>query len=829
MSLLFYTFLDDYIGLDAPPEKYDETVRRVRDFTDRFPLELHRDGTRTVLSLEPLMGSEPCWVDDGLAATVRRICYDANGAVTAFDDARRIIVTKAALAADDWAERLAAFDARRAQPSDRASGIGHDDACLELPPEPVPLEDEGWESYAAQLGLDADRLDAQIGPLADAAAAKFARVRARYQEIYGLPLPSGLAQLAAVVAALGDLPANPEDHHWEPDPGWERGGAWLDESLGMRSAGLLDWFAPGGLERKTRDAANAHKEVPRGGEGPLDPRLDMRYRCDAPQFVTFLSGDSDGLHWGFWYDSPEYYPVIAYNYARDSGETYFDDEEEVIPLLRARTTEMLDQTMKEFEGYDEDDENRPYALRRWRALRVMGAHLDAIERWAEKRTWDPEPRCPWLRASNPVGSPLLALPPGSGTVPSTVSDIQETPSVEQRRAWMKEARRELEAGQPAYAHALGLYLHWLDADDLRDDAAKLLLEAYEALGFRPFAEILKVHVLHRDLPNVGVFEESRGPRLFAAMHPVSLPVVVRWSARARLVAAAFVVASIEFGLWVHSSPRGTLTAVLMAAGLFAASLFALVKVSLFRVTAEEEGLWVRSPGGSRRVRWEEIERVEMIAQWQEDGAIVRRATTDPAAAYHVALMLRGGGRIDLNRAMDGIDGLLEALGRKGALVLDDTIMRAAVASAAYAVARGASAAERGAKMAKVALGAAVLTFIVSLRLASTRSFALTGNIFVDMAAVAALLLGAFGSAVALARALRARRFGSPSREGEPGAGDLVLSYAAALGGPLLWIWFVPRLLTGSDEGRPIDAILVLMGLLLASVPLRAFYNHAFRR
>ncbi|UQA60777.1 hypothetical protein [Polyangium aurulentum] len=311
------------------------------------------------------------------------------------------------------------------------------------------------------------------------------------------------------------------------------------------------------------------------------------------------------------------------------------------------------------------------------------------------------------------------------------------------------------------------------------------------------------------------------------MNPVTLP-VVRWSARARLIAAVFVVASVAFGLWAHSSPRRTLTAELMAAGIFAASLFALAWASLFRITAEEEGLWVRSLRGGRRVRWEEIERVELIAQWQENGAIVRVATTDPAAAYHVVLMLRGGDRINLNRAMDGIDGLLAALGQKGALVLDDSILRAAVASDAYAVARGVAAVGRGAKMAKVALGAVLLTFIVSLGLASTRAFALTGNLFVDMGAVAALLLGAFAGAVALARALRARRFGSPSREGEPGAGDLVMIYAAALGGPLLLIWFVPRVVAGADEGRHIDVILVLMGLLLASVPLRAFYNHAFR-
>jgi hypothetical protein len=371
--------------------------------------------------------------------------------------------------------------------------------------------DDGWEALAAELGLDPDRLDARLAPIADAAFATLAKVRVRYREIYGLELPSWTAELAALFAALGDLPANPEHHYWEPDPGWQRGGAWMDSAFGMRSAGVLDWFAPGGLLRKARDAADMHKQVPPGGEGPLDPRLDMRYRCDAPQFVTFMSGDSDGLHWGFWYDSPEYFPVIAHNYARDSGETWLDREAEIIPLLRSKSTEALEEALQEVVQHADNDELRPYAMRRWRALRVMGAHLDALERWAKKRTWDDEPRCPWPRTQgHPVGSPQLALRPGSGTVPSKVpgfSHTEKTPSEAERRAWMKEARRELEAGQPAHAHALGLYLHWLDADDVRDEAAKLLVDAYEALGFSPFAEIAKVHVLHRDLPSVAVFED----------------------------------------------------------------------------------------------------------------------------------------------------------------------------------------------------------------------------------------------------------------------------------------------------------------------------------
>lgn len=70
-----------------------------------------------------------------------------------------------------------------------------------------------------------------------------------------------------------------------------------------------------------------------------------------------------------------------------------------------------------------------------------------------------------------------------------------------------EARSELAAGRPAYALALGLYLHWRDADEVREDAGALLRDAYRALdGGGVFADILELHLKHRDRTGVGVFE-----------------------------------------------------------------------------------------------------------------------------------------------------------------------------------------------------------------------------------------------------------------------------------------------------------------------------------
>lgn len=484
--------------------------RRIHDYLARFPATAQRGDDTVTFSLA-LPASMPLWSSEGLWATVVQTRKSGEQTVDILE-LEVLVLARAALDAGDWQARLDAFDERRTAWSDRTGDLHPEDACLESPEPPVPAQDDGWDAYGQEIGLDVEGLGERVAPVVAAVFDRLTAVRARYESLYGLKLPAGLAHLAALVAALGEMPAAPPGvAPWLPPapPGEERGRAWLDGALAMRVAGLSEWFAPGALERRTHDAAVLHEDVPPGGEGPLDPRLDMRYRCDAPQLVTFLAGDSDGLHWGFWYDSPDHAPVIAHNYARDSAETSLDGEAEMIPFLRSRIARSIDEAASEWQTGD-DEESRGYSLMRWRALRVVEAHLDVIAAQASERAWDDAPACPWPRTTGyPIGSPTLALRPDAGAVPPHVPGFSysetDVPD-EQLERWIEEARRELTAGRPAYAHALGLYLHWADRDGLRAAAGQLLLEAYEALGFHAFAGILKVHLLHRDLRSVGVFE-----------------------------------------------------------------------------------------------------------------------------------------------------------------------------------------------------------------------------------------------------------------------------------------------------------------------------------
>ena len=49
--------------------------------------------------------------------------------------------------------------------------------------------------------------------------------------------------------------------------------------------------------------------------------LHWRYPLDPPEFFTAAVGDSDGLHWGYWFDEPgkPEFRVVSY-YARDAYE-----------------------------------------------------------------------------------------------------------------------------------------------------------------------------------------------------------------------------------------------------------------------------------------------------------------------------------------------------------------------------------------------------------------------------------------------------------------------------------------------------------------------------
>lgn len=311
---------------------------------------------------------------------------------------------------------------------------------------------------------DEDTLRRRRDALA-AMEARFDAVAARMMEVYGLRLPRYLAPFAAFWRSLDAVEQAGMGH------------------LGRSPGGIMVWFQDGGLERKTRDG--------------LDPRLESRFRCDPPEMVTVLWGDTDGLHYGLWYDDPADPPTyIVHNYARDSAETWRDEEPTPLALLAARAREHI----------AEASESDPVPL-------PVFAAREAIEWFAEADraalAADP-PAQRWLEADRipTLGTFGPALPPGAGSI--RVGDPEDRHKAwrgqpARVRKWIDSAKRDCAEGRPAAALTFGLDLHWLDTDEHRADALALMVMAYERLGRHAHAEIAKVHHANRDLPSVGVF------------------------------------------------------------------------------------------------------------------------------------------------------------------------------------------------------------------------------------------------------------------------------------------------------------------------------------
>jgi hypothetical protein len=285
------------------------------------------------------------------------------------------------------------------------------------------------------------------------------------KEVYGLRLPRHIAVWAGFNRSLSPL---------------EKLG---DRHINYGSFGIMIWFEDGGLERKTRDG--------------LDARLEGRYRADPPEFVSVMGGDSDGLHFGLWYDDPAELPsFIASNWARDSAETG-RDEATVLSELR-------ENLRRRFEEPDYPDEPPPLCLYAYRAA------IEWFQSADQRALADDGPRR-WADAPRGeiVGGMAPALLPSHGNPRANYRDSQKRHEAYREgkaQPIIDEALRELKNGKPAYALVVGRELHWCDSDETREASLKLLTGAYQALGRHALAEIARVHHAHRDLKMVGVYE-----------------------------------------------------------------------------------------------------------------------------------------------------------------------------------------------------------------------------------------------------------------------------------------------------------------------------------
>ncbi len=294
-----------------------------------------------------------------------------------------------------------------------------------------------------------------------AAEERFPEVARRFQAAYGMRLPRHVLYAAAFFLGLSR----------------EERGLCPCSLFGFSE--WFNWLAPGEPERVAT----------------LDARLEGRFRSDPPEFVTMVSGDGDGSHWGLYYDDPNELPtLVSHGWARDDGVVW-PEQKTLLASIRSKVSQR--------EGLDADDKRR---------VRSTVGYLDALRHLEERaRVEEGIPSPPTSRielAHDGVGAfvPGFTMPP---ELPSSYERrklyVDDAPAVHE---WITRAECDLAAGRPGLALVLGLELHHADRDATREDCTRLLVSAYEALGRRPLAEITRVHHAHRDLRSVGVHSRA---------------------------------------------------------------------------------------------------------------------------------------------------------------------------------------------------------------------------------------------------------------------------------------------------------------------------------
>ena len=185
-----------------------------------------------------------------------------------------------------------------------------------------------------------------------------------------------------------------------------------------------------------------------------------RYQYDPPEFFTVFSGNTDGLHRGYWFDDPgQLPPVISAFYASDAlelwspGSTLFD----AVATWIDKTQEGLNENIEFDPDYADEYQNS----------------LKAVANLAQ----------------------MLPSAPGS----TFRNPTQQTPEV-------------MGVVIPSDAGKAGDTLHrgkqlWFDGDQARFD---VLAEAYDEMGRTALASVVRAHKKHPRLPRLDMLEYRLG-------------------------------------------------------------------------------------------------------------------------------------------------------------------------------------------------------------------------------------------------------------------------------------------------------------------------------
>ncbi len=233
-----------------------------------------------------------------------------------------------------------------------------------------------------------------------------------------------------------------------------------------------------------------------GVEPPDGWYLSTRYYDDPPEFFTVFSGNTDGLHWGYWFDDPDnspdycladYYGSDAYEITED-GETLFEAFRLQLEGCHETTLEYLEENAnaeQDQAAYEADLQS--YALCRNRLMHYATRARTEVGRAYRDRYLGVSNRDVTADTSEGMGivvAPHLYLPLSvSGEELRTLTIQNADLSV-----LLAEADRALTGGFPGTALELGRNL-WIGNSAQKQESYRLLGNAYTAMN-RPTLKVL---------------------------------------------------------------------------------------------------------------------------------------------------------------------------------------------------------------------------------------------------------------------------------------------------------------------------------------------------
>lgn len=239
--------------------------------------------------------------------------------------------------------------------------------------------------------------------------------------------------------------------------------AFLDLVGELEAAGLGLGDYPLGLTLAAPFART--KGRPRRGQAAAD-----RYFNDPPEFVTVLHGDTDGLHWGYWFDDPGRLPPVVAAYYHNDAFQITEEGGDLLTALEARLADVR-RTMEQY--LTEDADNAA-------TYRAAITRLDAIAEQVGRRPRPaPHPRA--IAAPTREGMGIVVSPDHYRPIPGVerFEAWDYTPTEADVRQMAEAAHEALAAGFPGAALQLGRNL-WAEPA-FAPVAHDLLERAYTAL------------------------------------------------------------------------------------------------------------------------------------------------------------------------------------------------------------------------------------------------------------------------------------------------------------------------------------------------------------